>query len=79
MVPNQEEIEMLQLCQQMQAWLDSLEVAGVSTNAALSALLLALSEQALGHYGPQRTSIWLANMADQIDKHGADLLEQKQN
>jgi len=66
--------EMLELRAKAQAWIDSLQIGGMSENAAVAAIHLALVERALVAGGVEKTAKWLRGMAEMVEMAGADLL-----
>ena len=66
--------EMLRLRAQAQAWIDSLQVAGIAENAIVSAIHLALIERALVRGGVEQTLTWLRGMTSMVETSGAELL-----
>lgn len=66
--------EMLEVRAKAQSWIDSMIVAGVSENASVSAIHLALVERLLASGGVEGAIHWLRGQIDLVEKHGPTLL-----
>jgi hypothetical protein len=66
--------DMLDVRTKTQAWIDSILVAGMAEDAAVSAIHMSLIERALVRGGVQQTAGWLRGMARMVEQQGPALL-----
>jgi hypothetical protein len=66
--------EMLRVLAQTHAWIDTMQIAGMSENVIVSAVHTALVERALRAGGVTATAEWLQGQADMVAALGHELL-----
>ena len=73
--PTQDQrLEMLEVLKKSHAWIDTLQVAGMSENVIVTGIHMALVERALRAGGVAKTSEWLQGQADMVHSVGPLLL-----
>ena len=67
-------LEMLDILKKAHAWIDGLQIAGLSENVIVCGIHTALVERSLRAGGVQKTCQWLQGQADMVHTLGHQLL-----
>lgn len=69
-----EELEAVELTARTHRWITDLAAAGMSEKTVMSAVLAALVERGLIHWGVDQTADWMRRMASTVERSGPALL-----
>lgn len=70
----EQHLEMLDVLKRTHAWIDSLQIAGLSEHVIVTSIHTALVERALRAAGVAKTAEWLQSQADMTAAVGHELL-----